>query len=104
MTQDSNKKHKNIFDFYDFLNFFCIFFFKNYCEKVKIPLKDVEKGNVISDRGLLEIFENVATHHSDMLNDGVNEISKKEIECFNEIGKEHILVKRKILDERNRGK
>lgn len=48
-----------------------------YCEKVKIPLKDVEKGNVISDRGLLEIFENVATHHSDMLNDGVNEISKK---------------------------
>ena len=49
-----------------------------YKEKVKIPLKDVEKGNVISDRGLLEIFENVATHHSDSLNDGVNEIKVKK--------------------------
>lgn len=46
-------------------------------ETVKIPLKDVEKGNVISDRGLLEIFENVATHHSDSVHDGVNEIKEK---------------------------
>lgn len=45
-----------------------------YKETVKIPLKDVEKGNVISDRGILEIFENVATHHSDSIQDGVNEI------------------------------
>lgn len=49
-----------------------------YTEKVKIPLKDIEKGNVISDRGLLEIFENVATHHSDSVGDGVNEIKIKK--------------------------
>lgn len=48
-----------------------------YSETVKIPLKDVEKGNVISDRGLLEIFENIATHHSDSIGDGVNEIKSK---------------------------
>ena len=48
-----------------------------YTEKVKIPLKDVEKGNIISDRGILEIFENVATHHSDSIGDGVNEIKEK---------------------------
>lgn len=48
-----------------------------YTEIVRIPLKDVEKGNVISDRGILEIFENVATHHSDSIGDGVNEIDSK---------------------------
>lgn len=48
-----------------------------FTETVKIPLKDVEKGNVISDRGILEIFENVATHHSDSIEDGVNKIESK---------------------------
>jgi len=48
-----------------------------FTEYVKIPLKDVEKGNVISDRGILEIFENAATHHSDSISDGVNEIKEK---------------------------
>lgn len=48
-----------------------------FTEYVKIPLKDVERGNVISDRGILEIFENVATHHSDSVHDGVNEIKEK---------------------------
>ena len=48
-----------------------------YTETVKIPLKDVENGNVISDRGILEIFENVATHHSDSVHDGLNEIKEK---------------------------
>jgi len=48
-----------------------------FTEQVKIPLKDVEQGNVISDRGILEIFENVATHHSDSVHDGVNEIKEK---------------------------
>lgn len=48
-----------------------------YTEQIKIPLKDIEKGNVISDRGILEIFENVATHHSDSVHDGVNEIESK---------------------------
>lgn len=48
-----------------------------FTEWVKIPLKDVEKGNVISDRGILELLENVATHHSDSVNDGVNEIKQK---------------------------
>jgi len=48
-----------------------------YTENIKIPLKDVENGNVVSDRGILEIFENVATHHSDSVQDGVNEIKEK---------------------------
>ena len=48
-----------------------------YTESLRIPLKDVDQGNVISDKGLLEIFENVATHHSDMVHDGVNEIKEK---------------------------
>lgn len=48
-----------------------------YTETMKIPLKDVENGNVISDRGILEMFENVATHHSDSVHDGVNEIKEK---------------------------
>lgn len=48
-----------------------------FTEYVKIPLKDVEKDNVISDRGILEVFENVATHHSDSLNDGVNAVKEK---------------------------
>ena len=38
LTQDSNKKHKNIFDFYDFMNIFFVFsfnFFENHFEKEK---------------------------------------------------------------------
>ena len=37
MTQDSNKKHKNIFDFYDFLIFldFYFIFFRKLYEKEK---------------------------------------------------------------------
>lgn len=68
-----------------------------YTEKVKIPLKDVEQGNVISDRGLLEIFENVATHHSDFIHDGVNEIKEK--------GKAWVLMdwKVKVLSRPNYG-
>lgn len=48
-----------------------------YTEFVKIPLKDIEHGNVISDRGILEMFENAAAHHSDSVADGVNEIEDK---------------------------
>lgn len=68
-----------------------------FTEQVKIPLKDVEKGNVISDRGLLEIFENVATHHSDFIHDGVNEIKEK--------GKAWVLMdwKVKVLSRPNYG-
>lgn len=49
-----------------------------FTEFIKIPLKDVENGNVIGDRGLLEIFENVATHHSDSIDDGVNAVNEKK--------------------------
>lgn len=68
-----------------------------FTEKVKIPLKDVEIGKTISDRGLLEIFENVATHHSDSVHDGVNEIESK--------GKAWVLMdwKVKVLSRPNYG-
>lgn len=42
-----------------------------YTESVKIPLKDINDDLTISDRGILEIFENVSSHHSDMIGYGV---------------------------------
>ena len=45
-----------------------------YSEKLKIQLKDVEKGGYVKNRGILEMFENVATHHSDSVNFGVNDV------------------------------
>ena len=48
-------------------------------EKVKIQLKDIEKGNYIKNKGILEILENVATHHSDLVGYGPNSIEEKGI-------------------------
>lgn len=48
-------------------------------EKVKIQLKDIEKGNYIKNKGILEIFENVATHHSDLVGYGPNSIKETGI-------------------------
>ncbi len=48
-------------------------------EKVKIQLKDIEKGNYIKNKGILEIFENVATHHSDLVGYGPNSIRETGI-------------------------
>lgn len=45
-----------------------------YSELYNIQLKDIEKGKYIKDRGILEIFENAATHHSDIVGFGVNDI------------------------------
>lgn len=42
-----------------------------YTENVKIPLKDINNDLTITDRGILEIFENVSSHHSDMIGYGV---------------------------------
>lgn len=47
-----------------------------YSENLKIQLKDIEKQGFIKNRGILEMFENVATHHSDSLNFGVNDVCK----------------------------
>ena len=47
-----------------------------YSENLKIQLKDIEKQGFIKNRGILEMFENVATHHSDSLNFGVNDVYK----------------------------
>jgi len=48
-------------------------------EKVKIQLKDIEKENYIKNKGILEIFENVATHHSDLVGYGPNSINETGI-------------------------
>lgn len=47
-----------------------------YSEIYNIQLKDIEKDKYIKDRGILEIFENIATHHSDIVGYGVNDIEK----------------------------
>ena len=46
-----------------------------YSENLKIQLKDVERERYVKNRGILEMFENVATHHSDSVNFGVNDIT-----------------------------
>lgn len=45
-------------------------------EKAKIQLKDIGKENLITNKGILEIFENVGTHHSDFAGYGPNDIEK----------------------------
>lgn len=45
-----------------------------YNEKFKIQSKDIGKQNCIKNRGILEIFENIATHHSDIVGQGPNNI------------------------------
>ena len=47
-----------------------------YNEKVKIQLKDFGKNGYIKNRAILEIFENVATYHSDKVGHGPNDIEK----------------------------
>lgn len=45
-----------------------------FSEYVKIQLKDIGKNNLIKNIGILEILENVATHHSDLVGFGPNSI------------------------------
>ena len=45
-------------------------------EKAKIQLKDIGRENLITNKGILEIFENVATHHSDLAGYGPNDVEK----------------------------
>ena len=47
-----------------------------YTESVKIPLKDINEDLTITDKGILELFENVSSHHSDMVGYGV--LNRKE--------------------------
>ena len=43
-----------------------------YKENVKIGLKDVWKGNEVSNKAILEYLENVAAYHSDSVGYGIN--------------------------------
>lgn len=43
-------------------------------EQFKMQLKDVGKNNCIKNIGILEIFENIATHHSDTVGFGPNDV------------------------------
>lgn len=43
-------------------------------EKFKIQSKDIGKDNQVKNRGILEILENIATHHSDLVGYGPNNI------------------------------
>lgn len=48
-------------------------------ENFKIQSKDIGKGNCIKNRGILEIFENIATHHSDIVGYGPNDVENTQI-------------------------
>lgn len=50
-----------------------------YTEKFKIPLKDIGKDNKIKNRAVLEILENVACYHSDLVGYGVNNIKETKV-------------------------
>lgn len=43
-------------------------------EEFKMELKDIGKENYIKNRAILEIFENIGTHHSDIAGYGPNDI------------------------------
>lgn len=45
-------------------------------EKFKAQVKDIGKENYIKNIGILEILENIGTHHSDMVGYGPNDIEK----------------------------
>ena len=48
-------------------------------EKFKIQAKDIGKENYIKNRGILEILENIATHHSDQVGYGPIDMDKTGI-------------------------
>lgn len=50
-----------------------------YKEKFKIGLKDVWKGNEVSNIALLEYLENIAAYHSDSVGYGVNTSDKTHL-------------------------
>lgn len=48
-------------------------------ENFKIQLKDIGKENYIKNIGILEIFENIGTHHSDIAGHGPNSIEESGV-------------------------
>ena len=48
-------------------------------EKFKIQSKDIGKGCLVKNRGILEILENIATHHSDKVGYGPNNVEETNI-------------------------
>ena len=50
-----------------------------YTEKVKTALKDIGKDNKIKNRAILEILENVASYHSDLVGYGAYDIGKTKL-------------------------
>ena len=65
-----------------------------YTEKFKIPLKDIGKDNKIKNRAVLEILENIACYHSDLVGYGVNNIKETNIGILATVeqGKGEVLV------------
>lgn len=48
-------------------------------ENFKIQLKDIGKNNYLKNIGILEILENIGTHHSDIVGYGPNNIQEKGV-------------------------
>jgi len=45
-------------------------------EQFTMQLKDIGKENYMKNRAILEIFENIGTHHSDIAGYGPNDIKR----------------------------
>lgn len=50
-----------------------------FSENFKIQLKDIGKNNLIKNRAILGILEDIGTHHSDTVGFGPNDIEKNEV-------------------------
>ena len=50
-----------------------------FTEEFKVKLEDIGKQNYIKNKGLLGIFENIGTHHSDIAGYGPNDIEKVKV-------------------------
>ncbi len=50
-----------------------------FSEEFKIRLEDIGKDNYIKNKGILEIFENIGTHHSDIAGYGPNDIQNVKV-------------------------
>ena len=48
-------------------------------EQFTMQLKDIGKENYMKNRAILEIFENIGTHHSDLAGYGPNDIEEKGV-------------------------
>ena len=50
-----------------------------YEDNFKMGLKDIGKENLMKDRSMLEMFENIGAYHSDIVGYGANDVKKTKV-------------------------